>query len=340
MSDSHRMEKQKWYVKLFWILLLIVFSPLIIIGLLIAGAVTLFRIPAAGKAYLKSQYYKDFHRKFNLGIVSSPEYLFYNSAMHRGLPIRFVRQEKNDLEYFIYQDTVFLFPNFDTMCLNDAGTAWEVNDDGDYVSFAEQYKLLLAGLETTEDLPIKVLVDRCRISEPDLNNLRLPDNVFVTWGYEEAFENEVSPLKMILPQNNSQLYDMMLKTPDLCGKIEFDESFIHWQLNEDITLNIGVDPQDCYIGVEKKVGILKKNITHWHPDISDIYKDICKIGKKGNVLVIRSFLGGATVLYYGSEELCPYPKEKKMFLGKYYYIVAEPIGSVRKGQSESIGIDT
>lgn len=38
-----------------------------------------------------------------------------------------------------------------------------------------------------------------------LNDVEIMDNVFVTWSFENAFENDDSPLKQILPQSSKDL---------------------------------------------------------------------------------------------------------------------------------------
>ena len=52
----------------------------------------------------------------------------------------------------------------------------------------------------------------------------------------------------------------------------------------------------------------------------EIYEEVCDIGKRGNVLVLRSSLCSDAMLYSGRKEECPYSPDEKIFLGKYYYI--------------------
>ena len=63
--------------------MVIVFSPLIIAGIIIAGIYILFQMPKNKKEYKNSRYYADFQQKFMTGILYSPEYRFYNSAMRK-----------------------------------------------------------------------------------------------------------------------------------------------------------------------------------------------------------------------------------------------------------------
>ena len=70
-------------------------------------------------------------------------------------------------------------------------------------------------------------------------------------------------------------------------------------------------------------GKIESGITHWHPTEYEIYDEVCEIGRRGHVLVLRTRAGSGAVLYSGRKEDCPYKPNKKVLLGKYYYIEAE-----------------
>ena len=132
--------------------------------------------------------------------------------------------------------------------------------------------------------------------------------------------------KIKVPQNSKELYDMMLDTPDLCGKFELTDNHetIKWHLYENIKIVIGVDPSDCWVGIEKPLfRKIENEIFHWHPTADEIYDVVCKIGKRGGVLVLRTTAFGGTVLYGGSKADCPYPPDKKYLFGQYYYLEAK-----------------
>ena len=320
------MNKLKWYQKLLIALAVIIFSPLIAAALVIAGIFALIQIPKNKKEYKSSRYYADLKQRFMTDILYSPEYRFYNSAMRRNLQIKYVKQESNGFEYFIYNETVYLFPDFEQIDLNEEGNVWQADYDGVWKPFDECYAALLAELESAPIYPVKLLVERKMFPELNLNGKDIPDCIFITWNYENAFENEESPLKMIIPQNSKELYEMMLQTPDLCGTFELagDEGNIIWDLHENIRIEIGVDPRDCYFGVSEMLfGEVESGITHWHPTVFEIYDEVCRVGKRGNVMVLRSTASGGTLMYSGSKADCPYSPDKKYLFGKYYYSEAK-----------------
>ena len=133
------MNKLKWYQKLFIALTVIIFSPLILVGIIIAGIYTLRQMPKNKKEYKSSRYYADFQQKFMTSILYSPEYRFYNSAIRRNLPLKYVKQESNGFEYFIYNEAIYLFPDFEQIDLDEDGKGWQVDYDGNWEPFDESY---------------------------------------------------------------------------------------------------------------------------------------------------------------------------------------------------------
>ena len=95
-----------------------------------------------------------------------------------------------------------------------------------------------------------------------------------------------------------------------------DNEIIVWTF-DDVIYEISMDGREGYFNVLKN-NKFKLEITHWHPDEYEIYDDICKIGEKGNVLVIKRLLGGAQISYMGPKEKCTI-KRKKIGLFKIHY---------------------
>ena len=220
------------------------------------------------KEYKKSQYYLDLKQKFMASLIDSPEYRFYNSAIHRKLPIKYIKQESNGFEYFIFKGTIYLFPNFEQIDYDDENGRWQVDCDGDWRDFEDTYNSLLAKIDELPTIPVKIIIERKMFPLVNLSDVSIPKCIFLTWEYEEAFENEDSPLKMLIPQSSKELYKMMLQTPNLCGHFELssDGEYILWDLYENIRINIGVTPEDCYLGISKMHSSkFERELTHFHP---------------------------------------------------------------------------
>ena len=323
MSEAN---ETKWYVKVITALLVVVFSPLIILLLLIATPFFIRESRRTKKEYYKSAYYADFKKNFTLGITYDPAYRFYNGAKARNLPVRYVHQNNGHL-YFFCGDTLYLFPDFEQLSLSEEdGTTWQADYDGDWMGFSEAYAKLMENTTVTSPGPVKILVERRMIVEGDLVKTPPPSCIHVVHSYETAFENDDTALTLRIPQSSAELYDMMQKTPDLCGEYALTEDgeSIRWRVREDIQITLGVDPHDCCMSVERLLlGKSESGITHWHPTPFEMYDEVCKIGRRGNVLVLRRRAGSSAVLYSGRKEDCPYKPDQKVLFGKYYYIEAK-----------------
>ena len=151
----------------------------------------------------------------------------------------------------VYNDRLFLFPNFDQIDFNEDKEEWQVNYDGDWKNFEQAYKDIVTKIDKEAiSFPTKLLVERKMFPMTDLNGVSIPECIFLTWNYETTFENEDSS-KLVVPVSTQELYSMMCATPGLCGKFKIaDSGNIHWDLYKDIRIDIDVDPHDCYFGVD------------------------------------------------------------------------------------------
>lgn len=127
-----------------------------------------------------------------------------------------------------------------------------------------------------------------------------------------------------IPANANELYEMLIQTPDLCGQFTLvHEQELRWDIYKDFAVSIGIGKMDACILIERKIlGKLPDILTHWHSEPSDIYDEICDIGSRGNVLVIRKNFLGEAILYTGPETDCPYSPDIKWHWGKIYYLKA------------------
>jgi len=305
---------------------IIIFFPIIMCCIIIAGICYLIKLPKRKKEYANSQYYKDFKLPFKECVLYSPEYRFYNSIKKRNLPVKYTRQESNGLEYFVYGDTLYLFPDFDDMNFDEEEAIWEVDYDGVRKPFEDAYQSIISRVDDiTGDYQVKLLLERKKLPM-DISGVNIPDSVFVTWSLESVFDNEDSRLKLRVPENTRELYEMMRLTPDLCGEYFItDNESISWNVYDGAQIEISIGLSDCCIAVIRNgFGKIKNEMTHWHPSLYEIYGEVCELGKLESVLVIRTSLIGSAVIYMGDRENCPYKKYKKQFFGKIHYMEVKP----------------
>ena len=303
------------------LILVVLFSPVILVGLLIDRVAHLFSLPKLKKTYYGSSYYKDLSVPYSKHLLYSPQYRVYNSLKKQGLDFQFRDSCSNDIDCFIYRNTLFMLENFDQIQFNENKRIWEAVYDGDPTPLDGVYEALSSKVKSQEEvLPIKLLVERRLIAETDLRGMELPDYITLIRSYDRAFQEEDPQLTQIIPTDEKELYDMMRLTTDLCGtyRIAEDNTLI-WDLYDKAELHIGVHPMDCTISVHRKgVSKFRNELTHWHCDIYSVYDEICTLGTPGNVLVIRSSpLGKST--YQGSREECPYKEDGNSILCRVYH---------------------
>lgn len=305
------------------VILVVLVSPVILVGLLIDRVAYLFTLPKLKRTYYGSAYYKDLSVPYSKHLLHSPQYRVYNSLKKQGLYFQFRDSYSNDINYFVYENTLYLLENLDQIQFNENKRIWEAVYDGDPTPLDGVYEALSSKVKSQEEvLPIKLLVERRLIAETDLRGMELPDYVTLIRSYDRAFQEEDPQLTHIIPTDEKELYDMMGLTPGLCGtyRIAEDNTLI-WDLYDKAELHIGVHPMDCTISVHRKgVSKFRNEITHWHCDIYSVYDEICTLGKPGNVLVIRSSLLGEST-YQGSREECPYKENRNTLFGRVYYFL-------------------
>lgn len=328
----------KWHHKILYFLVFVIFLPIIVFSFMVLGFYAPFIAIKNRKRYKNSSYYKDFQVPYKGNIIESPQYRFYNSLQDKDLidkpNIRYVHQKNNNIDYFIFQDVLYLFPDFNGVKYNKSQGKWEIvyrkgkweilyrkftkERYCDIQHYIDSKKSLLD--DTSIDLPIKIIVERKIIEENKLEKEALPSTLFIVQKYESAFDDVDWRIFSVIPQNINELYDMLMITPDLCGEFELIGGGIYWSYN-----NLFMEIDLEYIGIHKKRkhGKFSYYLTHWHPCKEEVYDDVCEITKRGNVLVVKTFMGGADVLYMGEKKKCPYKKTTKGFFSKIHYFEIE-----------------
>lgn len=311
----------KWYEHLIYILLIIIVSPLILFGLMMFLIVSPFIQLSNRKKYKNSAYYKDFRIPYSSKVFHSKQFVFYNYSIEENLPIKYVKQKNNSLDYFIYNDQIFIFPDFNELIFNEENNNWDVVY-GKYereaqCSLEEYMDKKIHLFEEQIKLPVKLLLARNYIDKNKININELPESLYIVRNYCSPLDGKDRELLNIIPETTEDLYNMMLLNKKLGGQYKLvDNEIIVWTF-DDVIYEISMDGREGYFNVLKN-NKFKLGITHWHPYEYEIYDDICKIGEKGNVLVIKTLLGGAQISYMGPKEKCTI-KRKKIGLFKIHY---------------------
>jgi hypothetical protein len=115
------------------------------------------------------------------------------------------------------------------------------------------------------------------------------------------------------------VYDQMKNNPNLAGSFRLvDNVGIEWQLFDSYIVYIGCN----YINIDRLLwGKIPYSLTHWHPEDDELYEEICALGTKGNVAVVKKSWFCTSLLYMGPVAECTY--KRKWLFGKYYYLYAD-----------------
>lgn len=82
-----------------------------------------------------------------------------------------------------------------------------------------------------------------------------------------------------IPHNNIELYEKMI-SEQFTGQMTLGEVWLVWKLPNGIIVKISFDPlhPETYLGTSYcPNGKLEIPLTHWHPYIEEVYRDLSEI---------------------------------------------------------------
>ncbi len=119
-------------------------------------------------------------------------------------------------------------------------------------------------------------------------------------------------------KTTKKLYEKLFEMPDLHSIPELDGDILIWKLYKNAYVRAYCDNYDTCIEI---IGTsIFCPSMHWHPDEEDIFNELYALGKKGNILVLKSFLIGTGVFYLGEPDKYRFNKQIKWHWGKLTYL--------------------
>lgn len=121
-------------------------------------------------------------------------------------------------------------------------------------------------------------------------------------------------------KTTKELFEQLLEMPDLHSVPELDGEILIWKLYKNAYVRAYCDSYDTCIEIISTSFTCPS--THWHPDEDDMLDELYLLGKKGNILVLKSFLMGmgTGVFYLGELEKYRFNKKRKWHWGKLTYL--------------------
>ena len=133
------------------------------------------------------------------------------------------------------------------------------------------------------------------------------------------FMVEVCGPDRFVPTNTQELYQLLAETSDLHSIPQLEKDVILWELYDTITVKASIVKNSTLIQICSEAPI-KRTLLHWHPEPEAIYGELCSLGRKGHILVLRKSLFGTDIFYHGHPKGYDLPKTQKCHLGKLIYL--------------------
>ena len=121
-------------------------------------------------------------------------------------------------------------------------------------------------------------------------------------------------------KTTKELYEALLKMPDLHSKPEFDGVVIIWKLYKKAYVRAYCDSYDTCIDIISN-SFMVGSLIHWHPDEEAMLDELYSLGKKGNILVLRKQLFSECVFYIGEPDKYCFSMSKKRHWGRLIYFI-------------------
>ena len=144
----------------------------------------LISAPFEKRKYRASRYFADTGCNFSLGITSSPEYRFYNQAVVDGLDFRYFPGDEEHRDWFIYNNTAYVFPDFDAIAQDDETGKWQIYSEDEWSDFYDYFSGVESAIPDKGEMSVRVMVTHDMIQSPEDD---LPDAVYAVGSYETAF---------------------------------------------------------------------------------------------------------------------------------------------------------
>ncbi len=125
--------------------------------------------------------------------------------------------------------------------------------------------------------------------------------------------------QIFIPKNIDDLYMEMQKN-SFKGKVSFDGEWITWELDNGIRIGIGFNEpiHEGYIDTRYIRNNKEIELTHWHPEYDEIYKDLSDVNAGQIIWVVKRTLFGNSLPII--MDLCEYEKMKERKREKYQVI--------------------
>ena len=122
-----------------------------------------------------------------------------------------------------------------------------------------------------------------------------------------------------VPNDTKELYEMLLNTQNLHSLPTLNNDELVWELYDKVTVKASIIQNSTMIEILRN-NPFQTSLMHWHPTPETMYEELCQLGRKGHILVLRKTLFGTQTFYYGHPGGCELPKRMKHHWGRIIYL--------------------
>ena len=112
-----------------------------------------------------------------------------------------------------------------------------------------------------------------------------------------------------------ELYDAIICNPDLHSIPKLYDNSLIWHLYKNAYIHACCNGADSFIEFFSGDGFTG-SLMRQRLDEDEMLNELCALGKKGNMLVLKKSLFGTSVFYSGPSETFPLTDRKSLHFGK------------------------
>lgn len=117
------------------------------------------------------------------------------------------------------------------------------------------------------------------------------------------------------PKTTTEIYEQLIKMPDLHSNPALDGETLIWPLYHNAYVLAFCSDNDTCIDIVSN-SVFTGSLMHWHPAKEDMFDTLYALGKKGNMLVLKKSLLGTSIFYSGPSASFPLSDKREIHFGR------------------------
>lgn len=112
-----------------------------------------------------------------------------------------------------------------------------------------------------------------------------------------------------------ELYDELMENTELHSAPELYDNVLIWHLYKDAYIQAVCDAGNTKVEIVSH-SLLQGTLIHWYPEEGKLMGQLCALGKRGNLLVLKKSLFETGIFFLGPPEKFPVSEKQPFHFGK------------------------